>query len=476
MNIFISVYHAILKAFTFPARLFKKKDGSSQKDEKKKKNDEQDLMTEAIKNSASFEGETSKVLEEDKDKSDLFTFNYVVKNDAGQTIKSSFDAKSRSEVEAFLTGEGYTIVSIEAQKKNIFNTDIPLFNPKMTAGELSFALTQLSTYIKAGIPLIDSVRILAKQTVKPAKRKIYERIIYDLVAGEDFSKALENQKDVFPRLLINMVKASEMTGDLPATLDEMSDYYTTIEDTKKQMISALTYPTIVFIMSIVVIAFVLIWVVPSFIEMFQDAEAGLPVITQITVAASNFLSQNYLWILAVLAVIVIVFIVSYKNIKSFRRNVQVFLMKMPVIGKIMIYNEVTMFTKTFAQLLSHSVHITDSMAILSKISNNEVYKDIIAKTMNTLSKGGKISESFKGHWAFPVVAYEMLVTGESTGQLAIMMEKVSVHYANLHRNAVTQVKSLIEPITICFLACAVGFILLSIIIPMFDLYGAVGQM
>ena len=395
-------------------------------------------MAEALKNASSFEGETSKVLEEtNTDKSNLVTFNYVVKNEAGQTIKSSFDAKTRNEVEAFLTGEGYTIVSIEAQKKNFLNSDIPFLNTKLTSGELSFALTQLSTYIKAGIPLIDSVRILAKQTVKPAKKKIYERIIYDLVAGEDFSKALENQSDVFPRLLINMVKASEMTGDLPSTLDEMSEYYTTIEDTKKQMISALTYPSIVLIMSVLVIAFVLIWVVPSFIDMFQDAEAGLPVITQITVAASNFLSKNYIWIILGLIVIVVAFIVAYKNVKSFRRSVQVFLMKMPVIGKIMIYNEVTMFTKTF---------------------------------------GGKISESFKGQWAFPVVAYEMLVTGESTGQLATMMEKVSAHYANLHKNAVTQVKSLIEPITICFLAVSVGFILLSIIIPMFDLYSAVGDM
>ena len=151
-------------------------------------------------------------------------------------------------------------------------------------------------------------------------------------------------------------------------------------------------------------------------------------------------------------------------------------MKLPVIGSIIIYNEVTMFTKTFAQLLNHSVHITDSMAILSKISNNEVYKEIIANTLNTLSKGGKISESFRGQWAFPIVAYEMLVTGESTGQLGLMMDKVAAHYSNLHRNAVTQVKSLIEPLTICLLAFAVGFILLSIIIPMFDLYNAVGGM
>ena len=229
-------------------------------------------------------------------------------------------------------------------------------------------------------------------------------------------------------------------------------------------------------MAIVVIVFVLLWVVPSFIDMFAEAEASLPVITQITIAASDFLTNNYLIILLVLLAVVVSFTMAYKNVKSFRRNVQIVLMKTPVIGNIIIYNEVTMFTKTFAQLLTHSVHITDSMVILSKISNNEIFKEIIANTMNILSKGGKISESFRGHWAFPVVAYEMLVTGESTGQLSTMMEKVANHYNNLHKTAVTQVKSLIEPITICFLAVAVGFILLSIILPMFELYGAVGDM
>ena len=151
-------------------------------------------------------------------------------------------------------------------------------------------------------------------------------------------------------------------------------------------------------------------------------------------------------------------------------------MKTPVIGKIIIYNEVSMFTRTFAQLLNHSVHITDTMAVLSKISNNEVYKEIIMNTLDTLSKGGKISESFHGQWAFPVVAYEMLVTGESTGKLGEMMEKVADHYTNLHKNSITTVKSLLEPMTIIFLAFAVGFILLSIVIPMFDIYGAVGSM
>lgn len=481
MNIFIAVYHVIRDIILLPVKTIKLLKEKSIENAKKQEENSRKMMQEAITNSTSLEGDNEQEIIEELDdeknnQKDLLTFNYVVKNDIGQEIKSSFDAKSASEVEAFLTNEGYQIVSIELKKKNKLDFDINLFGSKMRSNELSFTLTQLSTYIKAGIPLIDSVRILAKQSTKPSKRKIYEKIVFDLVAGESFSKALENQSDVFPRLLINMVKASELTGDLATTLDEMSDYYTSIDDTKKQMISALTYPTIVFVLAIIVVAFCLIWVVPNFIEMFADVESELPFITKITVSASNFMSDNYIIIISIITILLVAYITAFKNIKSFRKAMQTFYMKLPVIGNIIIYNEVTMFTKTFAQLLNHSVHITDSMAILSKISNNEIYKEIISNTLNTLSRGGKISESFRGQWAFPVVAYEMLVTGESTGQLGLMMDKVSVHYANLHKNAVTQVKSLIEPLTICLLAFVIGFILLSIIMPMFDLYNAVGGM
>lgn len=482
MNIFVSVYHVLKDLVLFPINaiknLGKSKEEKNQLKKEKEKTEQTDLMSEAIKNATSLSGDdTSEVIKNVMndgkcDKSDLLTFNYVVKDSYGKQIKSSFDAKSKSEVEAFLINEGYTIESIELKKKTKLDMEIN-FGLKFNSGDLSFSLTQLSTYIKAGIPLIDSVRILAKQATKPAHRKIYEKLVFDLVAGDSFSKALENQADAFPRLLINMVKASEMTGDLPSTLDEMSDYYTSIEETKKQMISALTYPVIIFVFAIIVIAFVLVWVVPNFVSMFEEAGGEIPAITKFTINASNFLAHYYIHIILSVIVIVIAYLVAYKNIKSFRKTMQTFYMKLPVIGNVIIYNEVTVFTKTFAQLLNHSVHITDSMAILSKISNNEIYKEIIANTMNTLSKGGKISESFRGHWAFPVVAYEMLVTGESTGQLGSMMEKVSEHFNNLHKNAVTQIKSLIEPITIILLAVAVGFILLSIFIPMFSLYNAV---
>ena len=479
MNLFIGTYHIVKKVIDLPFDIIKsikqKKIEQELLEEKEKR--QKQLLQETLGTISSSTNKAEELLKDkEREKQELFTFNYQVKNDVGKVIKSSFEAKSISEVEAFLLNEGYEIIKIEPKKKFSLDMDVSLFGTSLKTGELSFALTQLSTYIKAGIPLVDSVRILAKQTDKPAKRKIYEKIIYDLVAGESFSTALEKQSNIFPRLLINMVKASEMTGDLPSTLDEMSEYYTSIEQTKKQMISALAYPMIIFVVSLIVVAFCLLYVVPSFVKMYAETESALPAITVFTINASNFLSQYYVVIIAIIAMLLIVLITAYKNIKSFRKVIQIILMKTPIVGKIIIYSEVSMFTRTFAQLLNHSVHITDSMAILSKISNNEVYKEIIMNTLDTLSKGGKISESFRSHWAFPVVAYEMLVTGESTGKLGDMMNKVADHYNNLHKNAITAVKSLIEPVTIVFLAAAVGFILLSIIIPMFDIYGAVGNM
>ena len=151
-------------------------------------------------------------------------------------------------------------------------------------------------------------------------------------------------------------------------------------------------------------------------------------------------------------------------------------MHIPVIKDVIIYNEVTIFSKTFASLLSHNVYITDSMDILNKITNNEIYKMMILDTVANLARGDKISKAFENQWAFPVPAYEMIVTGEKTGQLAEMMTKVSNYYQSLHKNSVSKIKSLMEPFLIIFLTFAVGGILLAVVIPMFNMYQQVQNM
>jgi len=253
----------------------------------------------------------------------------------------------------------------------------------------------------------------------------------------------------------------------------MADYYSTLEKTRKQMISAMMYPSIIFVMSVAIISFIMIWVIPQFVDIYKDLGTEMPAITQFVINTSAFLGKNYLYIFLGLAIFILIFIYLYKNIKVFRTVIQYIMMHVPVFGKIMIYSEITNFTKTFGSLLEHNVFITDSMEILSKITNNEIYKMIIYDTITNLAKGESISLSFKDHWAFPVVAYEMLLTGERTGELATMMNKVADFYQEQHSALVTQMKSFIEPIMIAFLAFVVGGILLAVIVPMFSMYSQI---
>lgn len=397
------------------------------------------------------------------------TYKYKARTKEGKVINSSFDAYNIDQAKNFLVQEGLEVISIKERSK--YDIDIS-FGSVLSDSELAFSITQLSTYIKSGISLVDSFRILAKQTVKHNKRKVYELVIYDLLAGDSLSEALAKQKKVFPKLLVNMVKSAELTGDLPSTLDDMADYYTAIDKTRKEIKSAMTYPSVVFFFSIAVVSFVLVYIVPQYESMFAGYGISLPRITRMVLSVSDFLQNQLLLIVLIVVIVLLIYMYLFKHVKPFRKMMQKVYLHLPVIKNIIMYSEISMFTKTFASLLNHGVFITDSMDVLLKVSENEVYREVIQNTVRNLNLGGKISESFKNHWAIPVVAYEMIVTGENTGRLGEMMEKVYAYYDDLHTNAIGQIKSLMEPILIVFLALSVGLILLSIVLPMFEMYGA----
>jgi type IV pilus assembly protein PilC len=400
------------------------------------------------------------------------TYRYTALTPEGKQVTNSFYAFSKVEVYTFLENEGYKVFKIETSPMiekiygpSKFNTG------KIRIKHIVFWLQQLSTYLKSGIPLTDAMRILSKQMGKNANiKRVFDSVVYNLTLGESFSSAMEKQGEAFPALLINMVKSAEATGDLEGTLDEMADYYKSTETTRKEMISALTYPFLVFVFSICVIVFILVYLIPQFVSIYETAGVTLNPITSFIIAASNFLQANLFYILLVVAMIIIVIYVLYENIKAFRYFAQTVLMKIPVIGKVIIYKEMMIFTKTFSSLLKNNVFITDSMDILRKITNNEIYREIMINTINAISRGEKISTSFYGHWAIPEVAYYMMVTGESTGELAEMMGKVADYYQEQHKMLVDSLKTLIEPILIIFLAVVVGGIIISVIVPIFSLY------
>lgn len=473
MKPFILIYHIVRSILSFPSKLLK--DKVADEIEKTRMNISKNNSTVSNKSQNDPVTEIDNYSElrrnvPKKEVKPLISYRYTILNKNKKKLTGIFDAESESDIRGFFTSQGYEVLKVEVKKP--YDIEIGGHGP-IKAGALAFSLTQISTYIKAGIPLVDAVRILAKQSRKQNEKRAYERLVYDLLKGENLSDAMLKQDKTFPKLLINMVKTAEMTGDLPSILDDMADYYTSIDQTRRQMISAMTYPAVVIVMAIGVLIFMLVYLVPQFVQLYEDQDATLPAITLFIMGASDFLKSYYLWLILAISVFIILFYYLYSNVKSFRTTTQTILMKTPIIGNIIIYSETATFTKTFASLLNHGVFITDSMEVLSKITNNEVYKRIIANTLDNLGKGESISKSFKGEWAFPIVAYEMLVTGENTGQLGLMMEKVADHFQNLHKNLVNQMKSLIEPLMIVILAAIVGVILLSIVVPMFDIYGKI---
>ena len=401
------------------------------------------------------------------------TYKYTALGPDGKQITNIFYAYSKVEVYTFLENEGYKVFKIETSDmiERMYGSSSFFGKRKIKTKNIVFWLQQLSTYLKSGIPLTDSMRILSKQMGKNRNiKRTFDSVVYNLTLGESFSGSMEKQGDAFPPLLINMVKSAEATGDLEGTLDEMADYYKATETTRKEMISALTYPCIVIVFSIAVVIFILLYLIPQFVSIYETAGVTLNPITAFIIVASEFLQDNLLYILIVVGIFIAVIILLYKNVKAFKYFMQTIIMRLPVIGNIIIYKEMMIFTKTFSSLLRNNVFITDSMDILGKITSNEIYREIMVNTINYIGRGEKISSAFQGHWAIPEVAYYMMVTGESTGELAEMMGKVSDYYAEQHKMIVDSLKTLIEPVLIVFLAVVVGGIMIAVIVPMFSLY------
>ena len=201
-------------------------------------------------------------------------WEYIAKTADGRAVKGHFEAFSKVEVHSYLLSEGYDVYSIRTSRLiRLLHSNLSgKSGVKMKNNDLIFFLAQLSTYIKAGIPLAESLNILSKQFKKKSYKRMFRSMMYDLTMGDSFSTVLEKQGNAFPSILINMVKASELTGELPEALDDMSDYFTDLENTRKEMVSALMYPSIVLVFAVAVTTFIMLYVVPRFVEIYDTME------------------------------------------------------------------------------------------------------------------------------------------------------------------------------------------------------------
>ena len=402
------------------------------------------------------------------------TFRYLVRTPEGKLVTGYFPAFSKMEVYSYLLDQNMIIYEIYTSKLiNFLHTESNAMKNKMATKDLVFWLTQLSTYIKAGIPLMDAVRVLAKQDKRKKYQSLYDSLIYELTMGATFSDALDRQGKSFPSLLVNMVRASELSGTIEQTLDEMGEYYQEMEDNRKDVISAIAYPCVVLVFAVGIMAFMLVYIVPKFADVYDSMGSEINPITQFCLDLSDFLANNWYFIIGGIALVVIAYAIAFKKVKAFREIMQALFLRLPVVSRVLISKEINMFSRTFATLQHNNVLIADSIDVLAKITENELYKKLMVDTINNLVKGNKMSESFKDNWIIPDIAYFMIVTGESTGELAEMLDRVADYYRKEQKNAVGGIKTFVEPALIVFLAVAVGFILIAVLVPMFDMYSTV---
>ena len=342
----------------------------------------------------------------DEYESKKVAWRYVARNSKGKKITGYFYSYNKNDVIYFLKSEELEVISVKTSKLIQFMNKGFQKTRRIKTKALVFMLMELSTYIKSGIPLSESIGIMIMETKNKRYKNILREMRYDINSGEALSKAMANRGNAFPPILVNMVKTAEETGSLSESLDDMAVYFGEIEETRRQMISILTYPTMVFLFTIAVVMFIMVYVIPKFVDIYSTMDnTKVPAFTQFIIGLSVFFQNNLIYILFVIIAILLVILILYRKNKAFRKFFQRIGMHMPFIGNIMIYNEVTIFSKTFTTLLRHDVFITDSMNILKELTNNEIYHDMINDTIENIKRGERISLAFKDHWAFPLAAY-----------------------------------------------------------------------
>jgi type IV pilus assembly protein PilC len=381
-------------------------------------------------------------------------------------------ASSKREAVMQLKDRGIRVMECNEIPETLFTKEITIGNP-VKLQDFVIYLRQFSTLLKAGVSVVDSTAILGQQTESKALRKALLVVEQDLREGNPLSDAAAKHKKIFTPMFVNMIKAGEAGGNMDDTLERLAVHFEKQHFTKQKIVSALAYPIAVAIIAVAVVIFLLVSVVPTFVEMFQDFGGELPAITQFVLNSSKFM-QKYWWLVILLFILVFIGIVLIRNNKKSKYYLDYALLRMPIFGKMLQKAALARMTRTLSSLFASSVPILQAMSIVENIVENEVVAKVVKKSRDALEQGRSLTEPMRKHWVFPPLVSHMIAIGEETGSLDTMLAKVADFYEKEVESATDRLKSLIEPIMIVFLAGIVGTIVTSIMVPMFEIFQHVG--
>ncbi|ACL69356.1 type II secretion system inner membrane protein GspF [Halothermothrix orenii] len=394
-------------------------------------------------------------------------FEYEAVSKSGERIKGTITADNSTVVARQLREEGYYITSIEEQveRKEI---NIQLSN-RVKTKDLVLFTQQFSVLLNAGISLVEALDIMYDQVEHPRLKEVVRSIQEDVETGSSLTDALLKHPDVFPELYCQMVKAGEAGGVLDQVLEQLSAHYERQDEINSKVKSAMYYPVILLVVAVGVVIFLMTRVVPQFISLFSSMDVELPLPTRILIKLSTFLS-SYWWALFGGLGLTVALLLKYKSTPEGRRRFDSLILKIPVFGKLMRKIYVSRFTNTLSILLTSGIDIISALAIVEEVVGNKVFSDVISRSRTQVSEGISLSRPLDESGEFPRMVIQMINVGEEAGSLDNMLQKVSDFYDKEVETSINNTVSLIEPLMIVVLAVIVGFIVMSIILPMFEMY------
>jgi type IV pilus assembly protein PilC len=397
------------------------------------------------------------------------TFAYSARPATGGDIQSGeIDLATKDDVLAYLHRQKMIPVSVR-EKSREFNIT---FGTGVRTRDIVIFTRQFATMINAGLPLVQSLDILAEQTENPALRKTIQEVLYDVESGHTLADAMGRHPKIFTDLFVNMVAAGEAGGILDTILLRLATFLEKNDALIRKIKGAMVYPAVIFSVAASAIVILLIFVIPTFQSMFESAGIPLPLPTRIVIAMSAFL-QGYWWAVAVALVAIYFFIRQFYKTDQGELMIDRILLSLPILGDLQRKAAVARFTRTLGTLVSSGVSILEGLEITAKTAGNRVIHDAVMGSRASIAGGETIAGPLKESGVFPPMVVQMINVGEQTGGLDEMLTKIADFYDEEVDAAVETLLSAMEPIMIVVLGVVVGGMIVAMYLPIFDMINAV---
>jgi type IV pilus assembly protein PilC len=400
-------------------------------------------------------------------------YAYKGKTTSGEPQSGELTFPSRDEAVSYLRKKRIIATYIREKSKPV-RFSLKFGGARVKTKELVIFTRQFATMVNSGLPLVQCLDILSKQSETAHFRSVISDVMHDVESGSTLSESLARRPAAFDSLFVNMVDAGEAGGILDDILSRLATYLEKAEALKRKVKSAMTYPTVVLTVAVGATVFMLLFIIPTFARIFADFGGELPLPTKIVMDMSNFL-KGYWWLLAGVIVGAVTMIKRYYKTASGRMRIDRMLLRMPILGEVLRKASIARFTRTLGTMISSGVPILTALDITARTAGNKVIEAAIIATKGSIGEGETIAAPLKESAVFPPMVVQMIAVGEETGALDKMLDKIAAFYDDEVNVAVDTLTSVIEPIMIVVMGLLVGGMVIAMYLPMFKLINVVAS-